>query len=170
MAKCVSCRETGLRFTVLAAVLWLPRVARADDLAKSVVIVYNAEDPESKPLADYYARKRGVPTNQICEIDAHVTDTISRKEFNEKIRDPIWRFLTHRGLLQQEARTVMDPVLGKVPSLATVSAKVSYIVLMYGVPLGIAPDPNLRENLSDKTKKELRRDEASVESELATLP
>ena len=170
MAKCGSWRETGLRFTVLAAVLWLPRVARADDLAKSVVIVYNAEDPESKPLADYYARKRGVPTNQICEIDAHVTDTISRQEFNEKIRDPIWKFLTHQGFLQQEPRTVMDPVLGRIPSLATVSSSVSYLVLMYGVPLKIQRSAVLHEDPSDKKPTGYQRDEASVESELATLP
>src|SRR5438067_387805 len=113
MAKSVNWRETGLWFTALAALLWLPRAARADDLAQRVVIVYNAEDPDSKPLADYYARKRGVPTNQICEIRSHVADTISRQEFNEKVRDPIWRFLTHGGLLQQEPRTVMDPVLGR---------------------------------------------------------
>src|SRR5437660_7241568 len=125
MAKRGIWRETGLWFTALAALLWLPGVARADGLAQRVVIVYNAEDPDSKPLADYYARKRGVPTNQICEISIPVADTISRKQFNEKIRDPIWQFLTHRGLLQQEARTTMDPVLGRIPPLTTVSAKVS---------------------------------------------
>jgi uncharacterized protein (TIGR03790 family) len=170
MAKCGSWRRAGLWFTALAALLWPLRVARADDLAQRVVIVYNAEDPDSKPLADYYARKRGVPTNQICEISARVEDTMSRRAFNEKIRDPIWKFLTHQGFLQQEPRTVMDPVLGRIPSLATVSSKISYLVLMYGVPLRIDKDPNLRENFPEGTKKEFRRDEASVESELATLP
>ena len=170
MAKCVSCPKTGLWFTVLAALLWLPHAARADDLAKSVVIIYNAEDPESQPLADYYARKRGVPTNQICGISIHSGETISRQEFNEKVRDPIWRFLTHEGFLQQEPRTVMDPVLGRIPSLVTVNARVSYLVLMYGVPLRIDKDPNLHESVYDKAPKEFQRNEASVESELATLP
>src|ERR1017187_375596 len=170
MAKCVTWRKTGLWFAALAALLCLPRAAWADDLAQRVVIVYNAQDPDSKPLADYYARKRGVPTNQICEISIQVTDTISRKEFNDKVRDPIWRFLTHRGLLQQEPRTVMDPVLGKVPSLVTVNARVSYLVLMYGMPLGIAPDLSLHESVSEKMPKAFQRNEASVESELATLP
>jgi len=64
----------------------------------------------------------------------------------------------------------MDPVLGRIPSLVTVGSRVSYLVLIYGVPLGIGPDPNFHENFFDKTKKELRRDEASVESELALLP
>lgn len=95
---------------------------------------------------------------------------MSRRAFNETVRDPIWKFLTHNGFLQQEPRTVMDPVLGKVPALATVSSKISYLVLMYGMPLRIDKDPNLHENLPEGTKKEFRRDEASLESELATLP
>ena len=70
---------------------------RADDLAKSVVIVYNVEDPDSRPLADYYALKRGVPTSQICEIDVRAAETITRAEYNQKIRDPISRFLVSSG-------------------------------------------------------------------------
>jgi uncharacterized protein (TIGR03790 family) len=170
MAKCVRWRETGLWFAVLAALLGLPHAARADDLATRVVIVYNAEDPDSKPLADYYARKRGVPTNQICEISIHTGETISRQEFNAKVRDPIWKFLTHRGFLQQEPRTVMDPVLGRIPSLATVNSRVSYLVLMYGMPLRIERNSALHESATDKTSAAYQRDEASVESELATLP
>ena len=57
----------------------VPLAARADKLADRVVIVYNAEDPDSRPLADYYAQKRGVPTNQICGIRAPVAETISRQ-------------------------------------------------------------------------------------------
>jgi uncharacterized protein (TIGR03790 family) len=170
MAKCGIWRETGLWFAAFAALLGLSQTARADDLAQRVVIVYNSEDPESKPLADYYAQKRGVPTNQICAISIHAGETISRQEFTEKIRDPIGQFLTHRGLLQQEPRTVTDPVLGRIPSLATVSARVSYIVLMYGMPLKIDRSSSLHENASDKTPIAYQRDEASVESELATLP
>ncbi len=170
MAKFASWRKAGLGFTALAALVGLPRVVRADDLAQRVVIVYNAEDPDSKPLADYYARKRGVPTNQICEIHSPVADTISRRDFNEKVRDPIWQFLTHGGFLRQEPQTVMDPVLGRIPSLATVSSKISYLVLMYGMPLKIERSAVVHEDPSRKGAAGLQRDEASIESELATLP
>ena len=170
MAPSGKWRETGRGLVVLATLICLPPAARADDLAQRVVIVYNSEDPESKPLADYYAAKRGVPTNQICEISIRAGETISRQQFNEKVRDPIWKFLAHGGFLQQEPRTIMDPVLGKVPSLVTVNSRVSYLVLMYGVPLRIESDPNLHESVSDKTPKQFQRNEASVETELATLP
>jgi uncharacterized protein (TIGR03790 family) len=42
--------------------------------------------------------------------------------------------------------------------------------LCYGVPLKIASDPNLIEPTPNDLKPELRRDEASVDSELAWLP
>ncbi|HUJ72036.1 MAG TPA: TIGR03790 family protein [Verrucomicrobiae bacterium] len=170
MAKCGRRRDIWLWFAASVALVWLPHVVVAADLAERVVIVYNAEDPESRPLADYYAQKRGVPTNQICGIDIRVSETISRQEYNEKIRDPVGRFLTRAGLLEQEPQTIMDPVLGKIPGLRTVSAKVSYLVLMYGVPLRIENDPAVGEKLPDKAPPEFRRNEASVESELATLP
>jgi uncharacterized protein (TIGR03790 family) len=143
---------------------------RADDWAQRIVLVYNVSDPESRPLADYYALKRGVPMDQICGIRAPVTETISRAEYNEKVRDPVWQFLTRQRLIEQEPRTVFDPVLGSIPSLATVRAKISCIVLMYGVPLRIEADTNSVEKLPDSTRPEMRRNEASVESELATLP
>jgi uncharacterized protein (TIGR03790 family) len=138
-------------------------------MAKGVVIVYNVEDPDSRPLADYYALKRGVPTSQICEIDVRASETITRTEYNQKIRDPISQFLV-RGLIHQEPKTIFDSILGKIPGLGNVSAKVSCIVLMYGVPLRIDSDPNVAERVPETTPKEFRRNEASVESELATLP
>jgi uncharacterized protein (TIGR03790 family) len=170
MATCGKWRKAGLWLLALAALVALARSARADDLAKGVVIVYNAADPDSRPLADYYAWKRGVPTNQICKINIRVSETITRQEFNEKVRDPIWSFLTQQGFLQEEPRTMTDAVLGNVPGLVTVRSSISFVVLMYGVPLRIDSDPNVVERLPANTRKEFLRNEASVESELATLP
>jgi uncharacterized protein (TIGR03790 family) len=170
MATYAFWRKARIGFLAAVALLGPQRVVHADDLAKGVVIVYNVEDPDSRPLADYYALKRGVPTAQICEIDVRPVETITRAEYNQKIRDPISQFLTRQGLIHQEPKTIFDSILGKIPGLGTVSAKVSCIVLMYGVPLRIDSDPNVAEMVPENTKKEFRRNEASVESELATLP
>jgi uncharacterized protein (TIGR03790 family) len=170
MATRANLREMCICLLVVACLVGTPCVTSADDLAKRVVIVYNADDPDSRPLADYYALKRGVPTNQICGISIRVSETITRQEFNDKVRDPLWQFLIHQGLLLQEPKTIFDSVLGKIPGLSTVGSKVSYVVLMYGVPLRIDSDPTLTEKVPDNTRKEMRRNEASVESELATLP
>jgi uncharacterized protein (TIGR03790 family) len=170
MATCASWRKARIRFLVAVALLGPLRTVRADGLAQGVVIVYNVEDPDSRPLADYYALKRGVPTSQICEIDVRAAETITRAEYNQKIRDPISQFLVRQDLIHQEPKTIFDSILGKIPGLGTVSAKVSSIVLMYGVPLRIDSDPNVVEQLPENTQKAFRRNEASVESELATLP
>ena len=167
--KSVTLRKGLVDMLVFVAVN-VTGVARADTLADRVVIVYNAEDPESRPLADYYAQRRGIRTNQICGIHAPVVETISRKDYNEKIRDPVWQFLSRQGLLTQERRTVIDPVLGKIPWLVTVDSKVSYIVLMYGVPLRIDADASVVERIPTNAPSEFRRNEASVESELALVP
>ena len=170
MATCASWREARIGFLAAVALLGTLHSVRADDPAKGMVIVYNVEDPDSRPLADYYALKRGVPTSRICEIDVRASETITRAEYNQKIRDPISQFLVRKELIHQEPKTIFDSILGKIPGLETISAKVSCIVLMYGVPLRIDSDPNLAERVPETTKKEFRRNEASVESELATLP
>ena len=76
-----------------------------------------------------------------------------------------------RGLLMQQPRTLEDPLLGKIPSLQTVENKISYVVLMYGVPLRIDSDPSIIEKAQTANMPtQFKRDEASVESELALLP
>ena len=51
-----------------------------------------------------------------------------------------------------------------------VASKIRYAVLCYGVPLKIAPDPDLLELASTNLPPELQRNEAAVDSELAWLP
>jgi uncharacterized protein (TIGR03790 family) len=51
-----------------------------------------------------------------------------------------------------------------------VSSKIRYAVLCYGIPLKIAPDPNLHETIKKGAPVELQRNEAAVDSELAWLP
>lgn len=143
----------------------------ADDAGRRVVIVCNTEEPASRPLADYYAKARGVPTNQICTIRVRDAETITRHEYNDQVREPILQFLTRNGLMTQEPRTIEDPVLGSVPSLVTVDNKTSYMVLMYGVPLRIEDDPSLVSSaVPTNAPAPYRRTEASVESELSVLP
>src|ERR1700687_2951478 len=96
---------------VLACLLVLAPQARADDLAQRVLIVYNEQNPDSKPLADYYAQKRGVPTNQVCAIRVRDDETVTRREYNEQILEPIERFMRRSGLLSQQPQTIDDPLL-----------------------------------------------------------
>jgi uncharacterized protein (TIGR03790 family) len=155
----------------LAAFLVVAVSGLADDLARRMLIVYSEEVSDSKPLAEYYAQKRGVPTDQLCGIRIRDAETITRREFDDQIREPILRFMGRHGLLAQEPRTLQDTVLGTVPTLQTMENRISYLVLMYGVPLRIESDAAISEKAQKlDIRNELKRDEASVESELAMLP
>jgi uncharacterized protein (TIGR03790 family) len=147
------------------------RAVGADDLAQRALIVYNADVADSRPLAEYYAQRRNVPTNQVCGIHIRDAETITRRELNDQIRAPILRFMGEHGLLVQQARMVSDPVLGRVPSLQTLDNQIACVVLVYGVPLRIESDASLLEQARTANLQEpFRRDEASVDSELAMLP
>ncbi len=155
----------------ISLLLLVAGITRGDDLARRVLIVYNASEPESRPLADYYAERRGVPTNQICRIDVRNAEVITRKEFNEQVREPILKFMNEHGLLLQSPSTVDDPVFGRLPSLATYDNKITFVALVYGVPLKIEDDPGLTEpDITRDTPPERRRNDASVDSELTWLP
>lgn len=139
----------------------------ADGLAPGqLVIVANEKEPASRELAVFYAEKRGVPTNQICVISARNAETITRGEFNEQVRDPVLQFLERRGLLTQRPARTADGL----PTVETVACRVSGLVLMYGVPLRVEADATVTEKSAAPLPKELKRNEASVESELALLP
>jgi len=153
-------------FRMLAILLLACSLSAAEDRARQVVVVYNERDPESRPLAEYYAQRRGVSTNQLCAIRVRPAETITRQEFNEDVREPILRFLMSNGLLSQQASVVDEK-----PRIETVSSRVSCLALMYGVPLRIERDSSIQETIYTKgARQEMIRNEASVDSELALLP
>lgn len=165
-ARCWKVIKTVLRIA-LSALAGFAAVAEADDLARQVLIVYNEQEPESRLLADYYAQKRAVPTNQICAVSVRSVETITRAEYEHDIREPIQRFLTRNGLWAQQPRSEADGT----PALATVDNKISYVVLMYGVPLRIEADPSTAvDPYSQDPQVQRQRQEASVDSELVLLP
>ena len=158
--------------SVLAVLLAVATTAVAgEDLARRVLVVYNESEPESKPLAEYYAQRRGVPTNQICGLRVRNVEIITRREFNEQVREPILRFMNEHGLLFQLPTTVDDPVFGHVTVPATYDNKITFVAPVYGVPLRIEEDLSYQENgITPDTPAERRRNDASVDSELTCLP
>jgi uncharacterized protein (TIGR03790 family) len=148
--------------SVLGIILALASVAVAEDnLARRVLVVYNATEPESKALAEYYAQRRGVPTNQLCGLHVRNVDLIPRHEFNGQIRDPILKFMLDHGLLFQ---------LPEANRVETFDNKIDYLVLIYGIPLRIDDDASLQEPVPTGVPVLAQRNHASVDSELTTLP
>ncbi|MEO6184558.1 MAG: TIGR03790 family protein [Verrucomicrobiota bacterium] len=146
-------------------------IAVARESGESVVVVYNSKMPGSKDVAQHYAERRNVPVKQIIGLDLPTSETMSRAEYRTQLEKPLLKYLENKKLFlfRSDLQSVTNDKKGAVPwKLA--ESKIRYAVLCYGVPSRITRDSALSEPDSDKLKLELRRNEASVDSELALLP
>ncbi len=136
-----------------------------------VVVVYNSRVPASKAVAEHYAAARQVPAKQIFGFALTTNEIISRADFTDFLQKPLAEKLAAAGLWKFGEAEI--PANGNQPAHTenrVVMSKIRYAVLCYGVPLKIAPSP-VADPLAEKiVKPEFRRDEASVDSELAWLP
>jgi len=143
----------------------------ATELGSAVAVVYNRRLPESKGLADYYAERRQVPTNQLIGLDLPLTETMTRTEYGDHLAKPLLRSLEAAKLFTYGSS--VRPATADKPGQVVrtlVEAKIRYLTLCYGVPVRILNDPNLVEPGQDKAQEGLRRNGAAVDSELALLP
>ena len=163
-------RHPGLRASILLFALAAVSL-RAANPGDEVVVVYNSRVPESKRIAQHYADRRHVPTNQIFGFDLSTGIEMSRTEFAGKLQRPLAETLERTGLWH--IRSEMNPgTNGHRPHLEWVvkQSRIRYLVLCYGVPVRIAEDPTIKESALANVRPELRRNVAAVDSELALLP
>jgi len=142
----------------LASALLSP--ALAQDSGSSVAVVYNRALPESKQVAAYYAERRGVPSSQVFGFDLPTSETISRADYLSKLEEPFLHELTDKKLFTLGTNS---------PKSRLADAKIRYAILCYGVPTKILADSALKEGGEEKLQLELRRNDASVDSQLACI-
>ena len=122
--------------------------AQAADPGDQVVVVYNSKVPESKALAEYYATKRHVPTNQVFGFDLPTGEEMSRGEYQNLLQfplakaiksDKLWHFETELAPAtnHEPAKVIWPTTLG--PSSATVTACVAGNTACDPAPLGTLP-------------------------------
>ena len=119
---------------------------------ESVAVLFNSSLPESRAIAEHYAKLRDVPENHLIGLPLLDGHTISRREFTVTLEQPLAAELARRNLLD-----------GK-------TASIRYLVLCWGVPIRVNKDDALNEEGRNLAPLALRRNEASVDSELAMLP
>lgn len=66
-----------------------------------VVVIANANSPVSKAIAEYYARRRGVPARNVCYLNATTDEWIARDVYEREIGSPVAAFLNSRKLREQ---------------------------------------------------------------------
>lgn len=152
----------GLLFLLVA--VGTGRAAPTPEAAATAVL-YNANDPASKKLAQYYATRRGIPADRLVGVPCPPDEEISREQFTLTIATPLRKAFTQFGWWRVERGGAGQRVVRE--------ASVRFLAVIRGVPLKIRPDPTL----PPETSPELAalppplasRNEASVDSELAAF-
>ena len=159
---------------LLLALLPASGFSAATNEGDEVVIVYNSRVPESKKVAEYYAQKRMVPSDHIFGLSLTTNEDISRAEFRDELQRPLSKKLEDRKLWHVGLAHIPNGTnQGLRTVFKVVSSKIRYAVLCYGVPLRIAEDPTIKEEHVEKLRpeqREVNRNGAAVDSELALLP
>lgn len=174
-------------FLFLCAALPLSAFAKFDAGTpenERVIVVANADDPESLDVAVHYMQTRGVPEANLVALPFPRKETISWNEFSANVFSPLRREFAARGLI---AGSVPEGVpaddFGRAPLLVSESAvrewctapeseKVSFVVLCRGVPLRIENDASRlskSEGEGAASSGPLDVNCASVDSEIALL-
>ena len=161
----------GLLALTGAAVLALRLAALpAADAAEldRVVIVANATDADSRALAGYYAASRGIPADNIVALPLPTTETITWPEFVSGVFNPLFAELASRGWIDALPSELTD-AFGRRKAMIG-GHRISYLVLMRGVPLRIAENDAWKPaKLPAGMPPALAFNRASVDGELALL-
>ncbi|HTL72686.1 MAG TPA: TIGR03790 family protein [bacterium] len=150
-------------------ILLAPWLLRAG--GDEVVIVYNSQMPESKAVAEHYAKARQVPAKQIFGFALTTNEVITRADFTDFLQKPLAEKLEAAGLWKfGEIKTSATNAESTTTETRVVQSKIRYAVLCYGVPLKIEPASKLDELAAKLAGAQFQHNEASVDSELAWLP
>ena len=161
-------RKLFVFLAILASGVPLSVVA---DQGEEVVVVYNTRMPESKEIAEHYAARRHVPTEQIFGFKLPVEEDMSRAQFRDDLQKPLAEMLEKKKLWHIAPQTIAG--VSNQPAhteMRVVQSKIRYAVLCYGVPLRIEPDASVKDEGAANLRAEMQRNEAAVDSELAFLP
>src|ERR1035437_4137605 len=108
--------------SVLVAVLAV--CCAAAQTPDRVLLVVNDNSPLSRKIAEYYARRRGVPLKNVSHIKTKPDEVISREDYDRQIARPIGDILRKEGLKES----------------------IYYIVTTAGVPLKIPGTEGMNGN------------------------
>jgi uncharacterized protein (TIGR03790 family) len=157
-----ACQAVALPRLVLFLALVLELDARAEvPLAQATIVIYNTALPDSAELAKFYAQQRGIATDHVIGLLCSVEEEISREQYDEKIATPLreifrdrhW-WVSHKTADGKEAVT---------------ASTIHFVALCKGIPLKIRGTTEPYPGDKPGAGPVFNRNEASVDSELATL-
>ena len=150
---------------LLTAILLLAGVAlnasAPAEGAAATVVIYNANDPEAKGLADFYCDERGISQDKQISLNLPNREEISREEYDERIATPVRKELIHRGDWFVTLDMMNRPIL--------YSSTIRYAVLIRGIPLKIKQCTGYPGDAKNQPDPYGGCNAASVDSELSVL-
>jgi len=136
--------------------------------AERVVMVANASVSDSRELAEYYASARGIPLENIVALPMPTAETVSWPDFVSGIFNPLFAELVQRGWIEATPTQGIDP-FGRRRTMV-LGHRISYLVLMRGVPLRIEENPDWKPVAPPSGQAaKIAVNHAAVDSELALL-
>lgn len=143
-------------------------LAQEDDVSRRVVVLANADDPDSLRIAAHYAKARDIPAENIIALPLPKAETIAWREFVVGIWQPLQDELIRRGWIDATPMRLIDE-LGR-RKVAPSGHRLSYLVVCRGVPLRINHDAALFDASPGKTERsEFRTNRSAVDAELSLL-
>jgi uncharacterized protein (TIGR03790 family) len=145
-------------FLLFLVVLTLDARAEAP-LAEATIVIYNKAVPDSVELANFYAKQRGIARDHLVGLACSVEEEISREEYDTTIAEPLREIFKQRHWWS----------LRDTAEQSIAASSIHFVATIKGMPLKIrattAPYPGDEPGPAPI----LNRNEASVDSELATL-
>ena len=129
-------------------------------LAPATIVVFNKDVPESVELAKFYAQKRGIAPDHLVGLSCPKSEEINREEYDTTIRDPVRATFKERKWWM-----LQEPPSGPITIAAN---SIRFVALMKGIPLKIRAAADYPGDKAGGAPI-AGRNEASVDSELATL-
>lgn len=128
---------------------------------ESVVILYNSKVPESKDLAEFYAKMRKIPTSNLIGLALSDKNEITRQQYDATLRDPLRQAFLKRKwwVMGADSNGQRFPTFSKITTLVT----------MLGVPFKIKRDATAVDTTKKLPTHFAKASEAAVDSELSLL-
>ena len=121
--------------------------------ADHVLLVVNEASADSVKIGEHYARVRGIPADQVLQIDAPVIETVPRATFQRQIETPISSWIAKRAahdrilyiVLTKGVPLRIEGTLGRTGTVASVDSELTLLYRkMVGATLapgGQVPNP-----------------------------
>ncbi|GAB5559864.1 MAG: hypothetical protein SynsKO_15110 [Synoicihabitans sp.] len=137
------------------------------DEASRVVVVANQNDPESIQLARFYADRRDIPRENIVALDLPTGEVIEWGAFVQRLHTPLQEWLIAEGWIEAIGMDLFDDIGRR--KISPAGHRISYLVTCRGVPLKIRHDAEIPPDAPTGANKNLKTNQAAVDSELALI-